>query len=316
MVSPYALHQQQLAILAQQQSLLMAAAAKSMGGAPKFPINAQQPSSNGANLPTQNWPNMGYQIPGMMMQVAGNKDVPQFMQVDNLLIINTIKIYVTPLSFFHFFYLVLGCKHGTTTSSRELSSICNIQVSLWNWSPIYIQTRIRWYHMICIRSIFLKSFNRTSNDLCSFCCSMHMMGQGAPSNGVATANVSKPASASPATPPTQSGKDYDFSSLTQGMFSKPWVALGWGGNDTSLFVEYHSSYYQRNSSWGFFPSCMEMDGGVGGCKLYMCREAVFSFFLPFCHLGGGGSFVWVGPLWRVIKMGLKWLHACLWIPLP
>lgn len=82
MVSPFSLHQQQLAMLAQQQSLLMAAAAKSTGVAPKFPINAQQHSSNGTNLPTQNWPNMGYQIPGMMMQAAGNNDMQKFMQVD------------------------------------------------------------------------------------------------------------------------------------------------------------------------------------------------------------------------------------------
>ncbi|KAK9269517.1 hypothetical protein L1049_001293 [Liquidambar formosana] len=70
MVSPFAVHQQQLAILAQQQSLLMAAAAKSVGGVPKFPGNTQQPGSNGTNLPTQNWPNVGYQIPGMMMPVV------------------------------------------------------------------------------------------------------------------------------------------------------------------------------------------------------------------------------------------------------
>ena len=86
MTSPFSLHQQQLAMLAQQQSLLMAAAAKSMGGAPNFPVNAQQPSSNGTNLPVQNWPNMGYQIPGMMMQAAGNKDMQKFMQVEYILI--------------------------------------------------------------------------------------------------------------------------------------------------------------------------------------------------------------------------------------
>ncbi|KAK9938244.1 hypothetical protein M0R45_014996 [Rubus argutus] len=63
--------QQQLAMLAQQQSLLMAAAAKSAGVDQKFPGIAQQPVSNGSNLPSQSWPNIGYQIPGMMMPVDG-----------------------------------------------------------------------------------------------------------------------------------------------------------------------------------------------------------------------------------------------------
>ncbi|KAH0986751.1 hypothetical protein GBA52_013928 [Prunus armeniaca] len=62
MVSPFAMHQQQLAMLAQQQSLLMAAAAKSAGMDQKFPGIIQQPVSNGSNLPSQSWPNVGYQI--------------------------------------------------------------------------------------------------------------------------------------------------------------------------------------------------------------------------------------------------------------
>ncbi|OMO80432.1 putative Stromal membrane-associated protein [Corchorus capsularis] len=74
MVSPFAMHQQQLAMLAQQQSLLMAAAAKSA------PVNTQQPASNGTTVPAQIWPNMAYQIPGMMMPVAGQADLQKLMQ--------------------------------------------------------------------------------------------------------------------------------------------------------------------------------------------------------------------------------------------
>lgn len=81
MVSPFALHQQQLAMLAQQQSLFMAAAAKS-GSVPQFPGNNQQFGSNGTGVPSQNWPNVGYQIPGMMMPVGGKNDVEKFMQVN------------------------------------------------------------------------------------------------------------------------------------------------------------------------------------------------------------------------------------------
>lgn len=50
------------------------------------------------------------------------------------------------------------------------------------------------------------------------------MGQATPVNGAAvTTGVSRPQSASTVSsvPATQSGKDYDFSSLTQGMFAKP-----------------------------------------------------------------------------------------------
>ncbi|XP_028127542.1 ADP-ribosylation factor GTPase-activating protein AGD5-like isoform X2 [Camellia sinensis] len=46
-VSPFSVHQQQLAMLAQQQSLRMAAAAKSAGVVPQFAGNAQPPSPNG-----------------------------------------------------------------------------------------------------------------------------------------------------------------------------------------------------------------------------------------------------------------------------
>ncbi|CAL5341901.1 unnamed protein product [Camellia sinensis] len=79
-VSPSSVHQQQLAMLAQQQSLLMAAAAKSAGAVPQFAGNAQPPGPNGTNLPTQNWPNVGYQFPGVMMLAAGNIELQKYMQ--------------------------------------------------------------------------------------------------------------------------------------------------------------------------------------------------------------------------------------------
>lgn len=82
MISPFAMHQQQLAMLAQQQSLLMAAAVKSAGADPKFPAVAQQPVPNGTNVPVQSWPNMGYQIPGMAMPVAGQGVQQKVTQVD------------------------------------------------------------------------------------------------------------------------------------------------------------------------------------------------------------------------------------------
>ncbi|KAG8364985.1 hypothetical protein BUALT_Bualt18G0055500 [Buddleja alternifolia] len=71
MVSPFAIHQQQLAMLAQQQSLLMAAAANASGGTQKVPGNAQLGVS-GASLPNQSWPNVGY-----YMQQMGNMGATQ-----------------------------------------------------------------------------------------------------------------------------------------------------------------------------------------------------------------------------------------------
>lgn len=66
--SPYALHQQQLAMLAQQQYLLMAAAAKS-GGLPNLTGNGNGGQGQQRNLlPNQNWENVGYQFPGMLLR--------------------------------------------------------------------------------------------------------------------------------------------------------------------------------------------------------------------------------------------------------
>lgn len=73
MVSPFAMHQQQLTMLAQHQSLLMAAAAKSAGGDAKFPAGAQQP---GSNIPVQNWPAAAFPIP-----MGGQGELQKLMQV-------------------------------------------------------------------------------------------------------------------------------------------------------------------------------------------------------------------------------------------
>ncbi|KAK3199163.1 hypothetical protein Dsin_022578 [Dipteronia sinensis] len=156
MVSPFAMHQQQqlqLAMLAQQQSILMAAA-KSAGGDPKLSSSFQQLGSNGINLPTQNLPNMSNQIPGMMMPLGGPADLQKLMQTMNM-----------------------GATHPVGSTVPYPTS------------------------------------------------SFYTMGQVAPANGVTTtgSGTSKPQSSSPPVPsstPSQTAKDFDFSSLTQGMFSK------------------------------------------------------------------------------------------------
>ncbi|KAF3453609.1 hypothetical protein FNV43_RR04049 [Rhamnella rubrinervis] len=151
MVSPFSMHQQQLAMLAQHQSLVMAAAAKSAGSDPKFPGIAQQPAPNGINLPTQSWPNVGYQIPGMVMPVGAQADLQKVMQASNM-----------------------GLAHPVGSSISYSTS------------------------------------------------SFYPMGQVTPVNGVTTSasKTQSPSPVSSASSTTQSGKDYDFSSLTHGMFTK------------------------------------------------------------------------------------------------
>ncbi|XP_060200441.1 ADP-ribosylation factor GTPase-activating protein AGD5-like isoform X1 [Lycium barbarum] len=76
-VSPFAMHQQQLAQLAQQQALLMAAAAS---GTLKIPGDVQQ-GPNGSNIVNQSWPHVGCQFPGMMMPASGKTELEKYMQV-------------------------------------------------------------------------------------------------------------------------------------------------------------------------------------------------------------------------------------------
>jgi stromal membrane-associated protein len=151
MVSPFAIHQQQIAMLAQQQSLLMAAAVKAGGVLPNFSGNAQ-PGPNGTTLPTPNWPNVGFQYPGMMTPAAGNNDLQKYMQ-----------------------------QMGNMGSTLPVGS-----------------------------SVPFPS------------ASIYTMGQNASTNGVASTGTNKTPSASPISSSgvTQKGSEYDFSSLTQGFFSK------------------------------------------------------------------------------------------------
>ncbi|GAA0181017.1 GTPase-activating protein [Lithospermum erythrorhizon] len=122
-VSPFSVHQRQLAMLAHQQSLLMAVAANSAGGMQKISNNSQVPFAsvlaqqqsllmsaaatanttggmqkvpgnskqepNRVPLSGQSWLNAGYQFPGVMMPNAGNNDFQKFMQMRNMGSINS-----------------------------------------------------------------------------------------------------------------------------------------------------------------------------------------------------------------------------------
>ncbi|KAA8519857.1 hypothetical protein F0562_014053 [Nyssa sinensis] len=80
-VSPFSVHQQQLAMLAQRQSLFNGAASRSSGGSQTYCGNILQPHSNGIHLPAQNWGSIGNQIPGTMMPVAEQQ---KYIQMGNI----------------------------------------------------------------------------------------------------------------------------------------------------------------------------------------------------------------------------------------
>ncbi|KAL9403577.1 hypothetical protein Peur_000549 [Populus x canadensis] len=148
---PKAMNQQQLAILAHQQQLLMATAAKSAGGDQKLSGSIQQQGPNGISIPVQNWPNIGYQIPGLMMPVAGQGDLQKLKQTADIRLTHP----------------------GGSSVPYPTSSLHNIeQVTPAN---------------------------------------------GGTNNGVGKTQSSSSVSSGTSTP---AGKDYDFSSLMQGMFSK------------------------------------------------------------------------------------------------
>lgn len=83
MVSPYAIHQQQLAFLSQQHALLMAAA--KTGTLPStFPgTNQLGVTAPNGNTPAQNWPSVGYQTPGITPVARPNGVEKLFQQVGN-----------------------------------------------------------------------------------------------------------------------------------------------------------------------------------------------------------------------------------------
>ncbi|XP_027187795.1 ADP-ribosylation factor GTPase-activating protein AGD5 isoform X2 [Cicer arietinum] len=145
MVSPFAMHQQQLAMLAQQQSLLMAAAAKSTGVDLKYPVGIQQPSPN---VSVQNWPATGFPTSGVM-PMGTQVELQKLMQPRNM----------TPA-------------HPAGNAVQYPPS------------------------------------------------GFYAMGQVGPVNGMMTMGASKPQSTPVSSTTSKSAKEYDFSSLTQGMFAK------------------------------------------------------------------------------------------------
>ncbi|KAJ7981690.1 Arf GTPase activating protein [Quillaja saponaria] len=155
MVSPFSMHQQQLAMLAQQQSLLMATEAKSAGGDPKHYGGILPTVPNGTNIPTQSWPNVGYQIPGIIMPIGSQVEMQKIMQMQS--------------------------------QTKNMAPALPVESSV--------------------------SYPTSG---------FHTMGQVNPVNGVLESKLGRPETVSPisSVSSSQSVKDFDFSSLTQGMFTK------------------------------------------------------------------------------------------------
>ncbi|CAN6806916.1 unnamed protein product [Brassica oleracea] len=157
MVSPFAMQQQQFAMLAQQQALYMAAA-KAAGGTPNGAN--QQAIANALNLASANWSNNGYQIAGMTNPGGGQPDLQKLMQ--------------------------------------------NMNANM-NMRPVQPQENTPQYP--------ISNFYTTGQ-------------ANNAANGMTPNSTGKPQSSTAAqqptgtTPSSQSGKEFDFSSLMDGMFTK------------------------------------------------------------------------------------------------
>lgn len=139
------MHQQQVAMLAQQQALYMAAA-KAAGGTPNGV--SQQAIANALNVASANWSNTGgYQIPGMTNPVGGQADLQKLMQVRSPLFLFYSKINISIDQVLAKFSLILALcyiaiileheyerkhEHETRTTAREHSTIPIVQVCTQN----------------------------------------------------------------------------------------------------------------------------------------------------------------------------------------
>ncbi|KAK3013400.1 hypothetical protein RJ639_009461, partial [Escallonia herrerae] len=112
MVSPFAVHQQQLAMVAQQRSFLTAATAKHSGAPQTVPANWNGVGFNGMYIPAQNWGSIGNQGHGTMKVAEQQK----LMQVEPVK--RTRESSLISSSFFLSVSLssVLDGKHDTFTT--------------------------------------------------------------------------------------------------------------------------------------------------------------------------------------------------------
>ncbi|KAG8472394.1 hypothetical protein CXB51_034220 [Gossypium anomalum] len=215
--SPFAMHQQQLAALAQQQSLLMAAAAKSAPG------NAQQSPSNGTMIPTQQQLAMLAQQQSLLMAAAAKTAPGNGQQPPSTTTSLPTQQQLALLA--HQQSLLMAAAAAAGNMQQPPSTSTSVPTQAWPnigyqipgmMMPVGAQADLQ----KLMQTMQIGQTQQAGNNVAS--SSFYALGQGTPASGVATNVASKPQSASPvsSTNSSQAGKDYDFSSLTQGMFTK------------------------------------------------------------------------------------------------
>ncbi|GLT67341.1 hypothetical protein SLA2020_396570 [Shorea laevis] len=221
MVSPFAMHQQQLAMLAQQQSILMAAASKSVPG------STQLPASNGMNIPTQQQLAMLAQQQSLLMAAAA-KSVPGGTQLPSSNGTNIpTQQQLAMLAQQQSLLLAAAANSVPGTAQQPASNGSNIPTQNWpntNYQipgmmmPMGGQADMQ----KLMQTMNMGLSNAPGNSLPHPTSSFNTLGQATPVNSIATAETNKSQSASPvsASKSSQSGGEYDFSSLTQGFFTK------------------------------------------------------------------------------------------------
>ncbi|XP_008224960.1 PREDICTED: probable ADP-ribosylation factor GTPase-activating protein AGD5 isoform X2 [Prunus mume] len=175
MASP-SMHQQQLAVLSQQQSSLMSSAAKS--SAPhSVPANLQ-PGSHAIHLPTRNGQSIGRQVPGNLVPAH---PPPQHYTRVVLMKKVTTRIFPFHVPSLIFFIIFFSVQIGNSGPTRPVGNAFPFPTS-----------------------------------------SMYATRPVTSVNGVTNLRATGFSTASPISsiPPTKSGRDFDFSSLTQGLFTK------------------------------------------------------------------------------------------------
>ncbi|XP_020214580.1 ADP-ribosylation factor GTPase-activating protein AGD5 isoform X2 [Cajanus cajan] len=191
-ISPFSMQQQQLAMLAQQQSLLMAAAAaKSAGGDSKYLPSLQQHQS-------------------LLMAAAADPNLMASLQKQQSLFMAAAAKSA-------------GGDNKYPASIQQPGS--NIPVQSWPAAGYSIPGAMpmggQEEFQKLMQTMNMAAAHSAGSSVHHPQSSFYGMGQVAPVNGTTTSGASKPQSASPVSSTTsKTGNDYDFSSLTQGMFAK------------------------------------------------------------------------------------------------
>eukprot|EP01018_Ginkgo_biloba_P037179 Gb_01108 [translate_table: standard] len=224
MVSPYALHQQQMAaFLAQQQSLMMAATTTSSRQAALLQSQQQQqhlplnrngtvPSLNSfGGTPGQGWPNVSFLYPGVTSSVGAQNVLHQSSQGEGFLQTNPMgsQVSIGASSYDSASYLFLSARLQTS----YVSIVFQLELGLDGTSVVAIHV---WVVGIMIQ---LCLYNKAMPNITMPYNSLESSMSGPSSSAVGQVNSRSTAASSEASS-SSSGADYDFSSLMAGVFSK------------------------------------------------------------------------------------------------